>query len=240
MRQLLDNSIVDMPPGVRARLRIFPEVFRDAHIVQQDPIGQPAADARCAVLQSAVASRGAIPVRRLRRSRRALRALEDVLKLLTGTPLITPLNDVSDSGGWLTRQPGHPGRLPASRAARPHPRRRPGHARHHPRRHPVAHPPLPHPARPAPPAPRRPPRRSGTPVRSAADDPTESLQPRRHPGRPPAHPGRLPHAGQAVTIELGDTTLRVIDRSGELITTVPRNSLGEITRLKAYGARHSP
>jgi hypothetical protein len=50
----------------------------------------------------------------------------------------------------------------------------------------------------------------------------------------------FPHAGQAVTIELGDTTLRVIDRSGELITTVPRNSLGEITRLKAYGARHSP
>jgi len=33
------------------------------------------------------------------------------------------------------------------------------------------------------------------------------------------------HAGQAVTIELGSTTLRVIDRSGELITTVPVTAL---------------
>ena len=62
-------------------------------------------------------------------------------------------------------------------------------------------------------------------------------QPRRHPGRPPAHPGQLSHAGQIVTIELGDTTLRVIDSNGELITTVPRTSTGEISRFKAYGTR---
>jgi hypothetical protein len=49
----------------------------------------------------------------------------------------------------------------------------------------------------------------------------------------------LPHAGRIVTIELGDTTLRVIDGSGELLTTVPRNSTGEISRFKAYGTRHS-
>ncbi len=45
------------------------------------------------------------------------------------------------------------------------------------------------------------------------------------------------HAGQTVTIELGDTTLRVIDQHGELITTVPRNSTGEISRFKVYGTR---
>jgi hypothetical protein len=44
----------------------------------------------------------------------------------------------------------------------------------------------------------------------------------------------FPHAGKTVTIALGDTTLRVIDSSGELITTVPRNGTGEITRFKAY------
>jgi transposase InsO family protein len=48
------------------------------------------------------------------------------------------------------------------------------------------------------------------------------------------------HAGQAVTIELGDTTLRVIDQNGELITTIPRNSAGEISRFKAYGTRPQP
>ena len=45
------------------------------------------------------------------------------------------------------------------------------------------------------------------------------------------------HAGQTVTVALGDTTLRVIDQHGELIITVPRNSTGEITRFKAYGTR---
>jgi hypothetical protein len=49
----------------------------------------------------------------------------------------------------------------------------------------------------------------------------------------------LPHAGRIVTIELGDTTLRVIDPNGELLTTVPRNSTGEISRFKAYGSTHS-
>jgi hypothetical protein len=43
------------------------------------------------------------------------------------------------------------------------------------------------------------------------------------------------HAGKTVTIELGDTSMRVIDQHGELITTIPRNSTGEISRFKAYG-----
>jgi hypothetical protein len=45
------------------------------------------------------------------------------------------------------------------------------------------------------------------------------------------------HAGQIVTVELSDTMLRVIDQHGELITTVPRPSDGEISRFKAYGTR---
>jgi len=47
----------------------------------------------------------------------------------------------------------------------------------------------------------------------------------------------MPHAGQTVTIELGDTNLRVIDQHGEFIATVPRDSTGEISRYKAYGTR---
>jgi hypothetical protein len=47
------------------------------------------------------------------------------------------------------------------------------------------------------------------------------------------------HAGETVTIELGDTTLRVIDQHGELVTTVARASNGEISRFKAYGTRRS-
>ena len=43
------------------------------------------------------------------------------------------------------------------------------------------------------------------------------------------------HAGQTVTIEPGDTTLRIIDSNGELISAVPRDSRGEISRFKAYG-----
>jgi len=35
----------------------------------------------------------------------------------------------------------------------------------------------------------------------------------------------------------GDTTLRIIDQHGDLLTTVPRNSTGEISRFKAYGTR---
>jgi hypothetical protein len=69
-------------------------------------------------------------------------------------------------------------------------------------------------------------------------DPAQGVQPRRHPGRPPAHP-RRPHAGRIVTIEPADTTLRVIDSNGELLTIVPRTSPGEITRFKAHGSKHS-
>jgi hypothetical protein len=32
---------------------------------------------------------------------------------------------------------------------------------------------------------------------------------------------------------------RIIDSNGELVTTVPRNSPGEISRFKAHGSRHS-
>jgi hypothetical protein len=42
---------------------------------------------------------------------------------------------------------------------------------------------------------------------------------------------------QTVTIQLGDTTLRIIDQHGELITTVPRAANGQISRFKAYGTR---
>jgi hypothetical protein len=49
----------------------------------------------------------------------------------------------------------------------------------------------------------------------------------------------MTHAGKTVTIELGDTTLRVIDQHGEQITTVPRNGTGEISRFKAYGRQTS-
>jgi transposase InsO family protein len=48
------------------------------------------------------------------------------------------------------------------------------------------------------------------------------------------------HAGQIVTIQLADTTLRVIDGNGELITTVPRTGTGEISRFKAHGTRRAP
>jgi hypothetical protein len=39
----------------------------------------------------------------------------------------------------------------------------------------------------------------------------------------------MTHAGQTVTIQLGDTSLRVIDQQGELLTTVPLNGTGEIS-----------
>jgi hypothetical protein len=39
-------------------------------------------------------------------------------------------------------------------------------------------------------------------------------------------------AGQTVTIEPGDTTLRIIDCNGELISTVPGDSRREISRFK--------
>ena len=49
----------------------------------------------------------------------------------------------------------------------------------------------------------------------------------------------LPHAGRIVTIELGDTTLRITDPSGELLAVVPRNGEGEVSRFKAHGSKHA-
>ena len=86
-------------------------------------------------------------------------------------------------------QPADPGRLPAGRAAGPPPPRWPADARPHPGRRAVAHPALPHPARPAAPAARRPPRRARTAARSRRHGAAAGVLPRRHPGRPPAHPG---------------------------------------------------
>jgi hypothetical protein len=42
----------------------------------------------------------------------------------------------------------------------------------------------------------------------------------------------LGHARQIVTIQLAETTVRVIDQNGELITTGPRNGTGEISRVQ--------
>ena len=49
----------------------------------------------------------------------------------------------------------------------------------------------------------------------------------------------MTHAGQTVTIDLAETSLRVIDQHGELITTLPRNGADEISRFKAYGTTAS-
>ena len=45
------------------------------------------------------------------------------------------------------------------------------------------------------------------------------------------------HARKTVTIQPADTTLRIIDQHGELLTTVLRDSTSEISRFKAYGTR---
>jgi transposase InsO family protein len=45
------------------------------------------------------------------------------------------------------------------------------------------------------------------------------------------------HVGKIVTVETRDTSLRIIDQHGELITTVPRASIGEISRFKAFGTQ---
>ena len=49
----------------------------------------------------------------------------------------------------------------------------------------------------------------------------------------------MTHADQTVTIDLGDTRLRVTDQHGELLATVPRHGRGEISRFKGYGRRHA-
>jgi hypothetical protein len=45
----------------------------------------------------------------------------------------------------------------------------------------------------------------------------------------------LRYAGQIVTIEIDETTLRVYDQHDHLIKQVPRTSRNEVTRHKAYG-----
>jgi hypothetical protein len=98
---------------------------------------------------------------------------------------------------------------------------------------------VPHPAQPATPAARRPPRRA----RPAATG-RLAVQ-RRVSSRGGIQVARqriqvgLSHAGQTVIIQLAETTARVIDQHGELITTVPRNGISEISRFKAYGTRRS-
>lgn len=47
----------------------------------------------------------------------------------------------------------------------------------------------------------------------------------------------MPRAGQAVIIELGGTTVRVIGQRGEPISTVARDSTSEVTQFRAYGTR---
>jgi hypothetical protein len=101
----------------------------------------------------------------------------------------------------------------------------------------VAHPALPDPPRPAAQAPGCPPRRP-----EAAPAASTTIQ-RKVSSRGGIQVARLriqvgfSHAGKIVTIETGDTTLRIIDEHGELITTVPRASTGEIGRFKAYGSQ---
>ncbi|HZS21526.1 MAG TPA: hypothetical protein VFA63_11130 [Pseudonocardiaceae bacterium] len=45
----------------------------------------------------------------------------------------------------------------------------------------------------------------------------------------------LRYAGQIVTIEVDDTTLRIYDQHDHLIKNVPRTSRKEVCRRKAYG-----
>jgi hypothetical protein len=47
--------------------------------------------------------------------------------------------------------------------------------------------------------------------------------------------GQLRYAGQIVTIEVDETTLRVYDQRNHLIKNVPRTSRKEVRRHKAYG-----
>jgi transposase InsO family protein len=99
----------------------------------------------------------------------------EVQRLVNSSGIITLANQVITVGSPLAGQ-------------RPHPPGRPGHARHHPRRRAVAHPAVSRPAR-------RPAQAAGRAAGRAAAaaacqpaHPAESIQPRRHPGRPPARP----------------------------------------------------
>ena len=50
----------------------------------------------------------------------------------------------------------------------------------------------------------------------------------------------ISHAGQTVTIDIGDTSLRILDQHDDLITTVPRRNTTPVSRFKAYGTRRTP
>jgi hypothetical protein len=63
--------------------------------------------------------------------------------------------------------------------------------------------------------------------------------PRRHPDHRPTRPIDLRYAGQIVTIEVDETTLRIYDQRDHLIKTIPRTSRKAVTRYKVYG-RHQP
>ncbi len=50
----------------------------------------------------------------------------------------------------------------------------------------------------------------------------------------------MSHAGKTVTIDIGDTSLRILDQHDDLIKTVPRTSTAPVSRFKAYGTRRTP
>jgi hypothetical protein len=47
----------------------------------------------------------------------------------------------------------------------------------------------------------------------------------------------LPHAGQTVTVEVDDTTFRILDQHKTILAAVPRTNHEEVTRFKAFGDR---
>ncbi len=50
----------------------------------------------------------------------------------------------------------------------------------------------------------------------------------------------MSHAGKTVTIDIGDTSLRILGQHDELIKTVPRANTAPVSRFKAYGTRRTP
>jgi hypothetical protein len=70
--------------------------------------------------------------------------------------------------------------------------------------------------------------------------PTPRLRPRRHSGHRQRVAVGLRHAGRIVTIEIGETVLRVFDERGDtLINQVPRTSTKTLARFKAYGVHRN-
>jgi transposase InsO family protein len=47
----------------------------------------------------------------------------------------------------------------------------------------------------------------------------------------------LPHAGKTVTVEVDDTSFRILDQHETMLAVVPRTNTEEVTRFKAYGHR---